>query len=87
MKDDLLRLTPEQLAVYTELQRIRMAWVTLPVILALFAIGFLAFLYALFHIPQQGLPKTIVGGIDTLLGFALKTIITYLFPPPPKRKK
>jgi hypothetical protein len=86
MNKDLLNLTPEQLTVYTELQRIRMGWVTLYVVLSLFSIALLSFLYAVFFVTEQTAPKVILGGIDTLLGWALKMIIAYLFPPPKQRK-
>jgi hypothetical protein len=79
--EDLLKLSPEQLKIYTELQRIRMAWMTLCVILALFTIGLLSFLYAVFFVSQQTAPKLIMGGIDGLLGWALKHIVGNLFPP------
>ena len=78
--EDLLKLSPDQLKIYTELQRIRMGWLTLYVVLGLFTIGFGAFLYALFFIHEQTLGKAITGGIDTLLGWALKDIVAYLFP-------
>lgn len=78
--EDLLKLTPDQLKIYTELQRIRMGWLTLYVVLGLFTIGFFSFLYALFFIHEQTLAKAITGGIDTLLGWALKNIVAYLFP-------
>lgn len=83
--EDLLKLTPDQLKIYTELQRIRMGWLTLYVVLGLFTIGFFSFLYALFFIHEQTLSKAITGGIDTLLGWALKDIVAYLFPS--KKKK
>jgi hypothetical protein len=86
LNNDLLNLTLEQLTVYRKLQRIRMGWVTLIVALSLFSIGFLSFLYAVFFVQQQTASKVIMGGIDTLLGWALKTIITNLFPPPKERK-
>jgi len=85
MNKDPLDLTPEQLKVYAELQRIRMAWVTLSVVLSLFSIALLSFLYSVFFVAEQTAPKVILGGIDTLLGWALKMIIAYLFPPTRKR--
>jgi len=57
-----------------------MGWVTLFVVLGLFTVGFASFLYALFCIHEQTLAKSITGGIDTLLGWALKDIVAYLFP-------
>jgi hypothetical protein len=84
MKKSDLNLSPEQLTVYTALQRIRMGWLTLVVILILFAIGFFAFLYAIFTVPEQGVQKGIVGGIDVLLVWSLRAIVSHLFPPPKK---
>lgn len=73
-------LTPRQLEAFKVIQRNYMAWVTLIVILILFTVGFLSFLYSIFWIGGQGTPKTILGGIDGLLGWCLKAIINYLFP-------
>jgi hypothetical protein len=75
-----LNLTPQQLAVYKVIQHNYMAWVALIVILTLFAIGFLCFLYAIFWVGGQGAPKSILGGIDGLLGWCVRIIIKYLFP-------
>jgi hypothetical protein len=77
MKD--LNLTPQQLEVYRVINRINMAWVTLYVILALFAIGLLSFLCAIFYVPSQTAPKVLLGGINTLLGWSIKTIVSFLF--------
>jgi len=82
MKPDDFNLSPEQLAVYTALQRARMGWLTLIVLLALFVIGFFAFLYAIFKVPEQQIQKGIVGGIDTLLAWGIRAVVTNLFPPP-----
>ena len=73
-------LTSEQLKIYEGLQRIFMAWVALVCIFGLFTAGFICFLVAVF---RQGadVPKEMLGGIDFLLGWALKTIIKHLFPP------
>jgi hypothetical protein len=79
MKKELLVLTPEQLVVYRELELIRMAWFAFWFVMPLFAIGFLSFLYAVFFVDQQVLPKSIVGGVDALLGWSVKTIVTFLF--------
>jgi len=80
--------TPKQLHAYEVLQRIRMAWVALWFILVLLAIGLLSFLVALFWVQSQSTAKVLLGGVDTLLGLALRTIIAYLFPSPraPSRK-
>jgi hypothetical protein len=86
MKPDDLNLSPEQLAVYTALQRIRMEWTTLIVLFILLSVGFLAFLYAIFNVPEQAVAKGIVGGIDLLLGALLHYVVRNLFPAPPSRK-
>jgi len=59
-----------------------MAWVTLWFILPLFAIGLLSFLYAIFQVQSETSAKKILGGIDLLLGWVLKAIVSYLFPRP-----
>ena len=58
-----------------------MAWVALIVVLGLLTIGLLSFLYAIFFVKSQGLAKGLLGGVDTLLGVALRTIVVHLFPP------
>jgi hypothetical protein len=73
-------LSPEQVSVYDAIQRIRMAWVSLIVVLALFTIGFGAFLYAIFFVSGQDIAKGIVGGIDGILVWSLRTILGNLFP-------
>jgi uncharacterized membrane-anchored protein YitT (DUF2179 family) len=87
MKPEDLNLSPEQLAVYTTLQRIRMEWTTLITLFVLLAVGFFAFLYAIFFVPEQHVAKGIVGGIDLLLGTLLHYVVRNLFPAPPARKK
>jgi len=79
MNNKLLKLTPEQFAVYKELELIRMAWAAFWFVMPLFAIGFLSFLGAVFFIDQQIVPKSIIGGADALLGWAVKTIVSFLF--------
>jgi hypothetical protein len=59
-----------------------MAWVALWFILILFSIGLLSFLAALFWVDRAGIAKTLLGGVDTLLGLALRTVMANLFPPP-----
>jgi hypothetical protein len=82
MKPDELNLSPEQLTVYTALQRIRMEWTTLIILFVLLAVGFFAFLYAIFRVPEQAVAKGIVGGMDLLLGALLHYVVRNLFPAP-----
>lgn len=77
---ELLKLSPDQLKIFTELQRIRMAWYTLFVILGLFSIGLLVFLYSVVWVKEQAAPKLILGGIDGVLGWCLKHVVVDLFP-------
>lgn len=79
MSDKQLQLSSEQLIVYRELQLIKMAWAAFWFVMPLFAIGFLSFLGALFFVDQQVVPKSIIGGVDTLLGWAVHTIVSFLF--------
>ena len=64
-----------------------MAWVALWFILALLAVGLISFLIALFWVQSQSTAKILLGGVDTLLGLAVRTIIAYLFPAPKKPAK
>lgn len=80
MKKSDLNLTPDQLMVYLALQRARMGWITLIVLLLLLTVGFVSFLVAVFKVPEQTASKSIAGGIDLLLGWALKIVVTSLFP-------
>jgi hypothetical protein len=86
MKPEDLNLSPEQLTVYTSLQRIRMAWTTLITLFVLLSVGFLSFLYAIFFVPEQHVSKGIVGGIDLVLGSLLHYVVRNLFPAPPAKK-
>jgi|GraSoiStandDraft_41_1057321.scaffolds.fasta_scaffold1138664_3 hypothetical protein len=76
----------KQLKTLEVLQRIKMAWVTLYVILGLFTVGFGAFLVSVFMLPGDGISKSILGGIDLLLGWSLRAVVGNLFPRPPKHK-
>ena len=71
---------PENIALYRELQTIRMAWVAFITIFAMFVAGFVCFLWAAFHLPGQGTSKVVLGGLDALLVWPMKTIVSYLFP-------
>jgi hypothetical protein len=73
-------LTPAQAKVYEVIQRNRMAWTALGVVLGLFTIGFFSFLYALFFVPSQAIGKSALAGLDALLGWSLRAIISNLFP-------
>jgi hypothetical protein len=75
-------LTPNQLKVFETLERIKMAWIALFCALGLFTLGFVCFLYAIFFLNEHTIPKTILGGIDTLLGWILHIVYAHLFPKP-----
>jgi hypothetical protein len=60
-----------------------MAWVALWFALVLFSIAFVVFVVALF-MSKSAIATSIAGCIDGILGWTLKTVYTYLFPPPPK---
>ncbi len=72
--------TPKQAETLDILNRIYMARLMLYVVLALFVIGFLAFIAAMFITNGDGIAKTILGGIDTLLGVRLAQISKHLYP-------
>jgi uncharacterized membrane protein required for colicin V production len=86
MKKSDLNLSPEQLTVYTALQRVRMEWTTLIILFVLLSVGFFAFLYAIFYLPEQAVAKGVVGGIDVLLGALLHYVVRNLFPAPHSKK-
>jgi hypothetical protein len=73
-------LSLAQIKVYEVIQRNRMAWTTLTVVLTLLTVGFLSFLFAMFLLPQQDVAKGVLGGIDALLGWAVHRIVGNLFP-------
>jgi small neutral amino acid transporter SnatA (MarC family) len=80
MKQLPANLTPAQAKVYEVIQRNRMAWTALLFVLILLAVGFFSFLGAMFFLPSQAVAKGILGGIDLLLGWALKIMLKNLFP-------
>ena len=80
MNEEILKITPDQLIVYKELESNKMAWVAFWFVMPLFTIGFLAFLASIFLVHEQTFPKSIAGGVDFLLGFPVHRIISYLFP-------
>jgi hypothetical protein len=87
MTDQPPKYSAQQLQAYEVLQRIRMAWVALWFILILLAIGVVSFLVSLFLVQSQSTAKVLLGGVDTLLGLSVRTIIAYLFPSPKKPAK
>jgi hypothetical protein len=75
-------LTPTQLKAFEALERIRMAWIALWFVLALFSITLLSFLVALFVLQSDAMPKTILGAVNGLMGWAVKVVLAHLFPKP-----
>ncbi len=73
-------LTPAQLKAYEVIERNRMAWTALRVVLGLFTLGFSVFIYMVVTMPHQTVVNTEIGGIDVLLGWAVKAIVNNLFP-------
>jgi hypothetical protein len=73
----MMRIAPRKEEI---LNRIQMAKLTLRVILVLFSIGFLAFIVAMFVLPSDAWAKTILGGVDTLLGVRMAQIGKHLYP-------
>jgi hypothetical protein len=80
-----LNLSREQVEAYVILQKVSQAWTAMIWMLILFTVGFFAFLYSLFAVNEQGWAKLIVGGIDTLMAYAIHSIFGYLFPKPGNR--
>jgi hypothetical protein len=77
-----IKITDRQLRVWEVTQKIHMAWVALWAALGLFTLVLLAFLYALFFVDGHETSKAIMVGVDGTLGWALRTVYTYLFPRP-----
>lgn len=75
-------LTTSQLKAFEVFHRIQMAYIALYCALGLFTTGFLSFLVAIFFVNEHTAPKTILGGIDALLGLILRTVYAHLFPKP-----
>lgn len=73
-------LSAGQVRAYEVIQRIRMAWVALICVLALFSLGFLAFLWAAFNLEGAEVTKGVLGGVDLLLGWNMKKVFDNLFP-------
>ena len=73
-------LTDKQLKIYEGIQRIRMAWVTLIVILTCFVAVFIALLFAAFLQTVGPRIKGAFATIDGLLGVSLHQIVRHLFP-------
>jgi len=73
---------PSQAKVLQTLNQIKMARITLYVVLTLFSVMTVAFLVALFVLPSDGVAKTILGGTDGVIGVSLRQIIKNVFPDP-----
>jgi hypothetical protein len=82
MSNQIPALTDKQLRTYEGLQRIRMAWVALVVILGAFIADLAALIYAAFS-PTVGAWTTgAFAATDGLLGFSLHQVVRCLFPAP-----
>jgi hypothetical protein len=57
-----------------------MAWVMLWFLIIAFSCGFATFLYLIIWDKGTAAQQVSVGGLDGLLGWAMKTVVTYLFP-------
>lgn len=71
--------TPQQLRFYSATQQNRRAWVALLFMFCMFAVGFIAFLVALFK-GMSPIGTSILGGIDFLLAWHMRRIYSNLFP-------
>jgi len=79
MSNPLPALTDRQLKTYEVLARVRMAWIALYFALGLFLTAFFVFVLALF-LGKNAIATSIVGLIDGILGWVLRTVYSYLFP-------
>jgi len=75
-------ITKRQLAVFEVVSRALQAWVLLIAIIVILAVGVAAFLYALFRVDGDYVPKLLLGGIDLLIGKVLLGVQQHLFPKP-----
>jgi hypothetical protein len=73
-------LTPAQLEVFSVLQKNNMAWVALWVIFGAFVVVLIAFLAAVFWVKSDTAAKLSLAGIDGILGWSVKVIVSHLFP-------
>ena len=75
------KLTPSQLKTWEVIQRVRMQWTALTVVLSLLVAASVAFGIALFK-TDQWLATTILGGFDVMLAVILFQVYRSLFPAP-----
>jgi len=80
MTNQIPSLTDKQLRVYEVIHRVRMAWVTLIVVLLAFITVLIVLLFAAFSKTVGPWIKGAFAAIDTLLGFCLHQVIRHLFP-------
>ena len=73
-------LSDKQLKVYEVVHRIRMAWVTLGIVLAAFIGVLVALIAAAFSATVGPYVKGAFATIDSLLGLCLHQIVRHLFP-------
>lgn len=72
--------TDRQLKTYDVLERTRMAWVVLHFLLGAFAVVLIAFLAGVFFVEMEFWVKGILGLLDGVLGWSIKTVVSFLFP-------
>ncbi len=78
--------TPELLEVVDVLRRNQMAWIMFWFLLAIFTIILGLLVYAAFF-RQSGIEiKVLFGVLDTIIGWCIRQLVLYLFPPPPRRQ-
>ena len=74
-------LTPEQLKVYQALQRIKMAWVVLIAMLVVFVS--LTIVVVWIAMSEHPGVAVVLGIVDGIVGWAIKHIVSFLFPHEP----
>lgn len=80
MRPEQYDLTPQQLNVYEVFQRNRRAWAMLIVALALFSIGFLAFVGLVVHDRNLDLAKGFIALFNLGIGTTVHGIVKHMYP-------
>jgi hypothetical protein len=80
MKKLIPSLSDKQLKVYEVVHRVRMAWVTLAVVLLAFVGVLITLIYAAFSPVVGPYVKGAFATIDSLLGLCLHQVVRHLYP-------
>ncbi len=79
--------SPDRLKTLAVLQRNRMAWIMFWFLLAVFTVVLAALMYAVFSGKGQTWIRVALVLLDGIVGWSIKSIVSYLFPPICRGKK